>query len=66
MAGERFEDRIYDRLAALDEATSRPKFGRHGLYWRETIFGILFRSRLYLKMDDHSKGDFLVRGMGPT
>jgi hypothetical protein len=26
MVGERFEDRIYDRLAALGEVTSRPLF----------------------------------------
>ena len=65
MAGERFEDRVHDRLAALGEVTSRPMFGGLGFYWGETIFGILFRDRLYLKVDDRSKGDFESRGMGP-
>ena len=54
-----------DRLAALGEVTSRPLFGGHGLYWRETIFGILFEGRLYFKVDEQSKPDFVSRGMGP-
>src|SRR5437868_12393557 len=65
MAGGRLEDRILDGLAPLDEVTSRPMFGGHGLYWRETIFAILFGGRLYLKVDEQSKGDFVSRGMGP-
>jgi DNA transformation protein len=40
-------------------------FGGYGLYWRETIFGILFEDRLYLKVDDRLKADFVSRGMGP-
>ena len=64
MAGEQFDDQIMDRLAALGGVTSRPLLGGHGLYRRETIFGILFRGRLYLKVDERSKGDFLARRMG--
>ena len=65
MAVERFEDWAHDRLADLGEVTSRPLFGGHGLYWREFIFAILYRDRLYLKVDEDSKGDYLARGMGP-
>ena len=65
MAIERLDDRIIDLLSPLGEVTSRPLFGGHGLYWRETIFGILFRGKLLLKVDDRSKGDFVSRGMGP-
>jgi DNA transformation protein len=65
MAGEPVEDRIDDRLAALGGVTSRPMFGGHGLYWRDTIFGIVFRGRLYLKVDERTMGDYLARGMGP-
>ena len=53
------------RLAPLGEVTSRPIFGGLSFYRRETIFGILFRDRLYFKVDDRSKGDYLARGMGP-
>ena len=64
MAGERFEDRILDRLSALGEVTSRPLFGGHGLYWREMIFAIVFGDRLYLKVDERSKGDYLAGAWG--
>src|SRR5947209_573953 len=65
MKGESFEGRLLDRLAPLGDVTSRPLFGGHGLYWGETIFGITYRGKLYLKVDERSKGDYLARGMGP-
>ena len=65
MAGERFNDRILDRLATLGEVTSRFMFGGRGLYWRGVIFGLLFRDRLYLKVDARSRPDFEAVGMGP-
>jgi DNA transformation protein len=40
-------------------------FGGYGLYWRGTIFGIVFGERPYFKVDDHSKLDYVSRGMGP-
>ena len=58
-------DEILGRLSGLGEVAARPLFGGHGIYWREIIFGILFKGLLYLKVDDHSKGDYLARGMGP-
>jgi DNA transformation protein len=65
MAGERSDDRIHDRLAALGDLTTRPLFGGHGIYWRDVIFGMVFRDRLYFKVDDRSKGEYLAMGMGP-
>ena len=65
MAGECSEQEILDRLSPLGEVTSRPLFGGHGLYWGETIFGILFKGRLYPKVDERSKGDYLAGGMEP-
>jgi TfoX/Sxy family transcriptional regulator of competence genes len=32
---------ILDQVASLGEVTARPLFGGHGLFRRETIFGIL-------------------------
>jgi len=58
-------DEILDRLSGLGEVTARPLFGGHGIYWGDTIFGIAFRGRLYLKVDEGSKGDYLARGMRP-
>jgi DNA transformation protein and related proteins len=59
-----FEGRALDRLSELGDISSRPLFGGHGIYWNGVIFGIHFRGRLYFKVDDESKGDYLARGMG--
>jgi DNA transformation protein len=64
MTEQTFQQRVLDQLAPLGNITSRPMFGGHGLYWRDTIFGIVFGDRLYLKVDEQSKGDFVSRGMG--
>ena len=58
-------EQVLTRLAALGEVTSRSLFGGHGIYWRGVIFGIVFQDRLYLKVDDQSRHDYLARGMGP-
>ena len=65
MTEQTFQQRVLDQLAPLGNITSRPIFGGWGLYWRETIFDILFEDRLYLKVDDRSKADLVSRGMGP-
>ncbi len=56
---------MLDRLSELGEITSRPMFGGQGIYWRGVIFGMVFQERLYFKVDDRSKGEYLDRGMGP-
>ncbi len=60
-----FEGRALDRFSELGDITSRPLFGGHGIYWNDVIFGIRFRGRLYLKVDEESKGEYLARGIGP-
>jgi DNA transformation protein and related proteins len=65
MAGERFNDRIVDRLAALGDITSRAMFGGYGIYWRGVIFAISYRERLYFKVNDQSRPAFEALGMGP-
>src|SRR5947209_4080199 len=65
MGGSEIEDRLLARLSGLGEVSNRPLFGGLGIYWRGVIFGILFQDRLYLKVDDRSRGDYLARGMGP-
>ena len=65
MAGELPVDRLIDRLSPLGDVTARPLFGGHGPHWRATIFGIRFRGRLYQKVDEDSKHNYLARGMGP-
>jgi len=59
-------ERLKDDLASLGDITYRAMFGGHGLYWHGSIFGIAFQDRLYLKVDDRSRDDYLTRGMGPV
>lgn len=63
--GQTFKDRVLDQLGALGGITGHPMFGGYGIYWNETIFAILFGDRLYFKVDDQSKGDYVSRGMPP-
>jgi DNA transformation protein len=58
-------ERIVADLRDLGPITLRPLFGGHGVYSRDAIFGIVFRGRLYFKVDEESKGEYLARGMGP-
>ena len=58
-------DGITDRLLVLGDISVREMFGGYGLYWRDVIFAIAHGERLYLKVDEQSKGDFVSRGMGP-
>ena len=60
-----FKDHVLGQLSALGGLTCRAMFGGHGLYWNGVIFAIVFRGRLYLKVDEQSKPDFVTRGMGP-
>jgi DNA transformation protein len=65
MADETLRVRVLRKLSLIGDISCRPMFGGYGLYWRETIFGIVFGERLYLKVDEQSKSDFVSRGMGP-
>ncbi|QEH38130.1 hypothetical protein OJF2_67280 [Aquisphaera giovannonii] len=58
-------DRLVSDLAVLGSITSRPMFGGHGIYWNGRMFAIVFKGRIYLKVDDESRGDYLARGMEP-
>jgi TfoX/Sxy family transcriptional regulator of competence genes len=64
MDGQGFETWTLDRLSRLRELTVRPMLGGQGIYWRDVIFGIVFRNRLYLKVDERSKGHYLARAWG--
>ena len=60
-----FDGRTLASLSELGDISSRPLFGGHGIYWNDVIFGMVFRDRLYFKVDEESKGEYLARGMRP-
>src|SRR3954468_21769900 len=65
MADQTIRVRVLDRLAPLGEITGRPKVGGWGISWEGFIFAIQYRDRLYFKVDEQSKGEYLAKGMGP-
>ena len=51
---------ITHRLPGLGDISVKAMFGGQGV-----IFGIVFQERLYFKVDDENKGDYVARGMLP-
>lgn len=54
---------LEDALHDLQQFQIRRMFGGAGLYARGRMFGILYRSRVYLKTDDTTVQSFVERGM---
>lgn len=60
-----FRDFVLDQLAALPELRARAMFGGHGIYAEDRFFAILADDRLYFKVDDTNRAEYLARGMKP-
>ena len=65
MRHDSFKDYVLDQLDALPELTSKAMFGGHGLYQRDTFFGIIYKGRLYFKTNAVTQALYRARGMGP-
>jgi DNA transformation protein len=62
---DEFLEYVRDQLRDLGDLRVKRMFGGAGLYCGETFFSILVDDRLYLKVDDSSRGDYEVRGLAP-
>ncbi|MDX1611877.1 MAG: TfoX/Sxy family protein [Candidatus Thermoplasmatota archaeon] len=62
---EGFVEYALDQLAQMGEVRAKAMFGGHGIYHGETFFAIVHDGRLYLKVDDATRGAFEEAGMGP-
>jgi DNA transformation protein len=56
---------LEERLQALTDFEVRRLFGGAGLYAADSIFGILYAGRVYLKTDDATRSEFIERGSEP-
>ena len=65
MDDQAFRERVLNQLSILGNINGRPMFGGHGIYWEGVIFAIEYRDRLYFKVDEQSKGEYVAKGMGP-
>jgi DNA transformation protein and related proteins len=55
-------DWLEERLGAMPELEVRRLFGGAGLYSADTIFGIYYDGRVFLKVDARSRDEFVERG----
>jgi DNA transformation protein len=61
-----FRDFVRDQLAlSVPGLRDRRMFGAIGIYARDLFFALLDNDRLYLKVDDSNRADFIAAGMGP-
>jgi DNA transformation protein and related proteins len=55
---------VLEQLAGLGCITIRRMFGGVGLYHDSRFFGFIAGDTLYFRVDDSTRGDYEVRGMG--
>jgi DNA transformation protein len=56
---------VADQLASLGHVTTRRMFSGAGIYCDGTIFALVIRDALYLKVDDANRADFQAAGSAP-
>ena len=61
----KFAAEVVSLLAELGEVRSRAMFGGYGLYCGTTFFGLIADERLYFKVNDDSRGEYIARGTEP-
>ena len=60
-----FKAFVEDQLSGLRGVACRAMFGGYGVYWGRTFFGIIYRSRLYFKTSEATRGRYEEAGMKP-
>jgi len=58
-----FKEFVLDQLRSLPGLRAKAMFGGHGLYQANRFFGIVLDGRLYFKVDERSRPDYVTRGM---
>lgn len=58
-------ERLLLDLARLGTVLARKMFGGVGIYYNDVFFAILYRGRLYFKVDDANRPAYEAAGMGP-
>ena len=62
---EGFQDFVLDQLGALGDIDGRRMFGSYGLYHRGLFFAILSKGRLYFKVHEDTRKEYVDSGMKP-
>ena len=64
-APNKFATEVVALLAELSEVRSRAMFGGHGLYCGATFFGLIAYERLFFKVNDDTRSEYIARGTEP-
>jgi DNA transformation protein len=56
---------VLDQLHGLRDVESRAMFGGHGIYQGAMFFAIVHRGRLYFRVGEATRPDYLAHGMKP-
>jgi len=56
---------LLELLQPLGRCSARKMFGGYGLYGDGLMFALVFDGRLYLKVDERNKADFVAAGCEP-
>jgi DNA transformation protein and related proteins len=60
-----FSTYVLDQLSGLGPVEARRLFSGHGLYWREQIFGLIDDGRVYFRVSDETRPDYVALGSVP-
>lgn len=60
-----FKDFVLEQLQPAGNLRARAMFGGHGIYCDEVMFAALVGGRLFFKVDEQSRQDYIARGLGP-
>ena len=60
-----FVDYVLELFAPAGSASARRMFGGHGVYVDGAMVAIVFEGRLFLKVDDATRAEFVAAGCAP-
>jgi len=60
-----FVTHLLDLMEPLGPVSARRMFGGYGIYLDRMMFALVADDRLYLKIDDDSRGEFEAAGLEP-
>jgi DNA transformation protein len=60
-----FTTYVLDQLSSLGSVEARRVFSGQGLYWRDQIFALIHRGRLYFRVSDETRPGYVARGSAP-
>src|SRR5215467_10660780 len=62
---ESYREFVLEQLGRVTRVTGKSMFGGVGIYARGLFFALIAEDRLYYKVDDRTRPDFLAVGMEP-